>query len=520
MRVRVMFRKRGDRLEKHKVVIYCNRKFLECKNWCYKVVPTEEYLNANGWEKPVWNTSSRKSDHFLFGPASCMKSKMIFYPCEMKCCWIGCPCLLCRGVSVTSKDALELFKDHQQYHHARHISCEFCIEIFKIIPAYSYDGFIDVYGEFPLRGVVRSMKSIPHKSFVFYHNTRIIKVSNVLQLQCDECDQVFTKKKNKYRHMRTVHLKSRIYDCDLCEKSFDRSDTVKKHRIEVHDPDPEEDRSACNHCGDDENQPEIPCKKCNEDFCKSRQLKKHEKTDHLECIICSQTFSRKVYLQAHISRVKAVCSTCSLSFCNKRQLILHKVDCGGEKYFCEECDQTFKTESNKRRHIKATHERDKTFQCEECNKGFDRSDVLMKHRIQVHDTVPISFSCDNCQTTFTKYESWLKHVEANFDDKGQPLNGCTECQIDFCNVRQLKQHMNKSHLECTDCKQQFSKKSNLTTHVKKAKVVCQFCSKEFCNTKQLFLHKKSLHRKEVQCEICELYFDQREKMERHMIVHN
>jgi hypothetical protein len=65
-------------------------------------------------------------------------------------------------------------------------------------------------------------------------------------------------------------------------------------------------------------------------------LKKHEKTDHLECIICSQTFSRKVYLQAHISRVKTVCSTCSLSFCNKRQLILHKVDCGGEKYFCEE----------------------------------------------------------------------------------------------------------------------------------------------------------------------------------------
>ena len=58
MRVRVMFRKRGERLEKHEVVIYCNRKFLECKNWCYKVVPTEEYLNANGWEKPVWKNSS------------------------------------------------------------------------------------------------------------------------------------------------------------------------------------------------------------------------------------------------------------------------------------------------------------------------------------------------------------------------------------------------------------------------------------------------------------------------------
>ena len=539
MRVVLKFRKRGDRVDRHQVVTYCNRKFPACRRWCHKVFPIEENEDANGWEKPCWETSSTKSVSSLCGPASCKKTRMIFYPCNRGGCWLGCPCFHCRGCPVESLNAIDLYNNHQQYHHARHLSCSYCNEIFQVIPAYFYDAFIDIYGEFPLRGVVRPMKSIAHKSFVLYHSNFFVKVSNKMELHCDECDQVFTNKKNKYRHMKAVHLKIKPFKCDKCEKSFPY-DNMKRHHKEVHDPVPMEIKSSCNQCGktfsnvdnllkhknfnfDD------ACQKCDTDFCNSTQLNMHNKKERLKCTKCKESFSRKSNMQAHVNRSKSVCSMCSETFCNKRQLILHNSNCMienkniqivAQQHPCDHCEKTFTTESNKSRHMKTSHLCAKVFHCKDCDKGFDRSDILMKHKMEVHPTEPYSNSCNSCRSTFTKFESWLKHVEANLDDDGQPLNKCTECSIDFCNSTQLKQHMNKNHLECSECKQIFSKRANLVTHIKKNKVGCSFCSKTFCNIKQLLLHKKGVHSSQVQYEKSELLFDLGKKLEKHLEKHD
>ena len=532
MRVVIKLKKRGERIDKHEVATYSNRKFPTCKRWCHKAIPTLKNENANGWEKPCWETQSNKSSQNLFGPASCKETRMIFYPCNREGCWLGCPCFHCRGYPIESLDAAQLFSDHHQYHHARHLSCNYCDEIFRAFPAYSYDAFIDVYGDWIRGRPVRSMKSIPHKSFILYHNNFFVKLSDEMELHCDECDQVFTKKKNKYRHMRAVHLKSRTFKCSECEKSFPY-DNMERHRIEVHDPDPLEERSSCNHCGtrfsnvdnkfkhaDDSNQTVFTCQACNKDFCNSTQLKMHMKKEHLECTICKETFSRKSYLQAHVSRKKSECLKCNQTFCNKRQLILHNVKCIiAEKHHCEQCEKTFTTASNKSRHMKTTHLRAKSFNCKDCDKDFDRIDVLMKHRTEVHSTEPYFNSCNHCQSTFTKYESWLKHVEANYNDEGQTLNKCSECEMDFCNPTQLKQHMNKSHLECSECKTVFSKRANLIAHMKRA-VMCGFCSITFCNPKHLLFHKKGAHSNLLQCEKCELLFDHMEKLEKHREKHD
>ena len=503
MRVVIKLKKRGDRINKHEVATYCNRRFPVCKRWCYKAVPTLENENANCWEKPCWETKSSKSSQKLFGPASCKETRMIFYPCNRKGCWLGCPCFHCRGYPVESLDAAQLFSDHHQYHHARHLSCVYCDEIFRAIPAYSYDAFIDVYGDWIPGRPVRSKKSILHKSFILYHNNSFVKLSDKMELHCDECDQVFTKKKNKYRHMRSVHIMNRTFKCSKCEKGFPY-DNMKRHLIEVHDPDPVEECSSCNHCGtkfanvdsklrhadanfDDSNQAVFICQVCKKDFCNSKQLKMHMKKEHLECNMCGETFSRRSYLQAHVSRKKTECSNCNQSFCNKRQLILHNVKCIiAEKHHCEQCEKTFTTASNKRRHMKTTHLQAKSFHCKDCDKDFDRSDVLTKHKMEVHE--------------------------------GRSLNVCSECHMDFCNPTQLKQHTNKSHLECSECKEGFSKRANLIAHMKRT-VMCSFCSKTFCNQKQLVFHKKCAHNS-LQCEKCELLFDQMEKLERHRKKHD
>jgi KRAB domain-containing zinc finger protein len=143
---------------------------------------------------------------------------------------------------------------------------------------------------------VRPMKSIAHKSFVLYHNNFFVNVSNKMELHCDECDQVFTNKKNKYRHMKAVHLKIKPFKCDKCEKSFPY-DNMKSYHKEVHDPVPMEIKSSCNQCGktfsnvdnllkhknfnfDD------ACQKCDTDFCNSTQLNMHNKKERLKCTKC------------------------------------------------------------------------------------------------------------------------------------------------------------------------------------------------------------------------------------------
>ena len=136
--------------------------------------------------------------------------------------------------------------------------------------------------------------------------------------------------------------------------------------------------------------------------------------------------------------------------------------------------------------MKTTHLQAKSFHCKDCDKDFDRSDVLMKHKTEVHE--------------------------------GRSLNVCSECRMDFCNPTQLKQHMNKSHLECSGCNKEFSKRANLIAHMKRT-VMCSFCSKTFCNQKHLVLHKKCAHNS-LQCEKCELLFDQMEKLERHREKHD
>ena len=534
MRVVVKFRKRDDITHKQQVVTFCNEKFKECKDWCKNIYPIKENKNVQAWHKPCWRTSSKLADSSLYGPASCRKTRRVFYPCSKNGCWVGCACLYCRGVQVDSLDATKAFNDHQQYHHARHLNCSYCNEMFQALPAYFYDAFIDVYGEEDRRGGL-SMKRIPQKSFIFYHDTVFVKVSKEMELHCDECDQIFTKKKNKYRHMRAVHLKKRKYKCDLCEKCFDRIDSLKKHRIEVHDPDPQEERSSCSHCGikfcnvdnwakhkdanfDENKLPQHTCYECDKDFCNSTQLKKHGKSEHLQCNECKKTFSCKAYFQAHQDfKVKTVCSNCSTTFCNKRQLTLHNAKCMKE-HPCEKCSKTFKTVGNKNRHMKAAHVKVKSFHCKDCKKGFDRSDVLMNHRIEVHPDVPYLTSCDYCQTTFKKYASWLRHVEANFDDDGKPLNVCFECNIDFCNSKQLKKHINLIHLECSECKEIFLNKSNLNAHMKKTKVLCNDCGESLCNQKKLKLHMVK-HSNIFQCLRCELVFDQKEKLERHIRTH-
>ena len=134
----VDFQERGSRAHQ-RLTNYSDKKCPDQKLLCHKLDPTEkgEYFGS-------WKTAHLKSEKLPLGPASCLKSKKIYYPCIFSGCYVGCPCITCLGRSSVNKDDVkEFFDDHQLYHHTWHLSCNFCSEIFKVLPHYNNTSLIN-----------------------------------------------------------------------------------------------------------------------------------------------------------------------------------------------------------------------------------------------------------------------------------------------------------------------------------------------------------------------------------------
>jgi hypothetical protein len=256
-----------------------------------------------------------------------------------------------------SNSAKELLDNHQLYHQANHVGCDFCLQMFDIFPFYSYDSF---YYDFEKK------INKPYKSYRFQHKYNLIQVPKDEQVRCDECDILFTTASNKYRHVKTQHL----------EKSY-------------------------------------PCEDCDEKFCSMHLFKQHIKKFHLECNNCHEKFSRKTYLVAHMSRVKVVCAICSLTFCNQRQLILHKASShrNVKNFQCDQCGDKFA-----KNWLLARLTRNSTkFECEACILYFCNSQSLISHNYRQHKCI----KCDMCGKVYPEVNITL-HMFGHHLDKPVP----------------------------------------------------------------------------------------------------
>ena len=115
-------------------------------------------------------------------------------------------------------------------------------------------------------------------------------------------------KKNLGKHMKYVHEKVKNFCCEICSKTFGRTEHLKRHIEDMHE---EHGENLHN------------CEQCDSSFRKEDQLKVHIRYVHdneknFVCDTCAKPFPRKASLDRHIADIHEQSGSNACQFCEKR----------------------------------------------------------------------------------------------------------------------------------------------------------------------------------------------------------
>lgn len=231
-----------------------------------------------------------------------------------------------------------------------------------------------------------------------------------------------------------LSLGKRKYQCEVCGRSFSRSNTLITHnRI---------------HTGD---RP-FPCDVCGRAFRQLGNLTRHKLTHAAvkphTCSICKKCFSRtsnlNTHMRTHTNYKPFVCDFCGKGFHQKVDMKIHRYIHTGEKpHKCSKCGRGFKQLTHLKYHMR-THSTVRLYKCEHCGKGFNQKGNLQAH-IYGH-TGKRPHRCEICGKGFTLTSTLNTHRRTHAPHK--PFK-CEYCEKAFYQKNALKTHYISSH-PCTN----------------------------------------------------------------------
>ena len=238
----------------------------------------------------------------------------------------------------------------------------------------------------------------------FYDNKMIVENDN--ELKFDDTTDIDT----------TVHKGKNKFNCDLCEKFYTSTSALKYH-IEVFHGRLE--KFNCGQCKKSFVTPEIlaiheayhnstqkskgyKCDICEKIYYQSSTLKTHFDSVHgglkvYQCNSCEKSYSRSGELKKHFNSVHEgctyICNFCGTSFTQKYTMKKHVQIFHNEEKNAENFDSNSETEklvkikpndtSPKRQ--SSVHEDNEDHKCEYCGMSFSVIEDLMFHTNSVHD---------------------------------------------------------------------------------------------------------------------------------------
>ena len=308
-------------------------------------------------------------------------------------------------------------------------------------------------------------------------------------------------------------------DCeDNCEDIFDNSDD--QDAIEYHgdqnsglDTKPSSQPNVLHDCFLSE---------CSFQTKKVKDLILHLETSHqivesLTCKICNNTFLSKWYLYDHLG----------LHFKQK-------------SFNCDECDKEFLYTYAMKVHKRNVHSENKVLKKEripciikDCiSTALNMKDILI-HLEKVHQEVDSKAkSCLKCNKRIGGNSGILYyHMKRHYEDIEFV---CSQCGKSFTNPYSLKIHENYVHTEakwnCDKCGVNLKTKESLQTHQAsvhdKVRYHCDKCEKSFVSLYKLKKHVERFHEgkiieKNEQCDICGNKFQDKSNLKRHVaLVHD
>ena len=192
--------------------------------------------------------------------------------------------------------------------------------------------------------------------------------------QCNICKRSFSKSVRAKKHIRT-HLGVRPFKCTICGKSFNQAQNLRNH-VKRHGPqevqqtqvNTDETTTAEREVPSAQNPPNdlttIELEEVPEETAKLIQVEIEEADRPYKCGTCPMQFSTYMHLEKHVTQHKST----KLSFC------------------CNVCNKQHASQESLEKHLQWHKDQKHYYPCDKCSQIFYHTQGLNEHMVKIHNT--------------------------------------------------------------------------------------------------------------------------------------
>ena len=315
------------------------------------------------------------------------------------------------------------------------------------------------------------------------------------------CQKGFTLKANMKTHISAVHEGQKPYTCEICSRCFSQKVHLKGHFVSAHEG-------------------KQPWRKGTETLKFNKNQGKTANSDGNGSYVEIKEEYHQPTLELKIETLDP------LEIREKQR----------EKSFkCNICPKGFTTKGNMKTHVSAVHEGKKSYTCEVCDTCFAQKVQLKLHFASIHvGKQPLRKGPKTLKFNKNLEKAGHNDNESYVEINDEYLLKTSKLKIETLDLFEIRENQKEKPFSCNICQKGFSSKGNMKTHTS---VVheghkpyrCEVCNRCFSHKVQLKFHFAKVHvgkkqtldlkvkkQEPFQCNICQIIFSRKDRLLKHI----